>query len=216
MRAYSVTDNICLRADKLLRFLSGNLSLLEQHRENPASKIPETKSTLTPSEIKHVASFMRVNYTGEVCAQALYQGQALTTKNHELRVKLENAGLEEQDHLYWCQSRIHDLNSHVSYLNPVFYAGSLLLGMAAGAFGDEWNLGFLQETENQVVKHLEYHLKNLPEQDTKTKVILETMRQEEQSHAGVAKNAGAKELPLVIKKLMSLVSKIMTKTTYWI
>jgi ubiquinone biosynthesis monooxygenase Coq7 len=216
MRAYSVMDTVCLKADKLLRFLSGHLSESEQKRKSPSHSMTETKSLLSEGQVKQVAGFMRVNYTGEVCAQALYQGQALTTKNVDLKLKLEKAGLEEQDHLYWCQSRIHDLNSHVSYLNPLFYGGSLLLGMAAGAFGDEWNLGFLEETENQVVKHLEVHLKNLPEQDTKTRVILETMILEEQSHADTAKEAGAKELPFLVKKLMNLSSKIMTKTTYWI
>lgn len=215
MRAYSARDGFCLKVDKIVRFLSGNLALSEHHREVPGSKIHDN-AEFTQKEIQKITSYMRVNYAGEVCAQGLYQGQALMTKNQTLKTTLEKAGLEEQDHLYWCQSRLQALGAKVSYLNPFFYAGSFALGLTAGLIGDEWNLGFLQETENQVVRHLDAHLDNLPEQDVKTRVILETMKQEELHHATTAQECGAKSLPLPIKKLMQLTSKIMTKTTYWI
>jgi len=214
MRHYSFSDQLCLNADHLLRFLAGQNLPTHQLRENPAKNIAESELSVT--EKKHISGLMRVNYTGEVCAQALYQGQALTSRNIETKQKLEQAGLEEIDHLYWCQSRLQDLNSHVSVLNPIWYIMSFILGLTAGICGDRWNLGFLEETEKQVTKHLEDHLEKLPVQDHKTRVILEQMRDEEAIHAEAANHAGAAELPKIIKLLMRGTSKIMTKLAYWI
>jgi ubiquinone biosynthesis monooxygenase Coq7 len=213
MRDYSLLDQVCLKTDKLLRFLSGNLSS-SATRESPAKNLSEPN--LNTEEKKHIAGLMRVNYAGEVCAQALYQGQALTARNRETKYKLENAGLEEVDHLYWCQSRLQELNASVSFLNPFWYAGSFALGVVAGICGDKWSLGFLEETEKQVVKHLESHLEKLPSQDNKTRVILEQMREDENSHAEIANDAGAEELPQAIKTAMNFTSTFMTKTAYWI
>lgn len=207
MRHYSFVD-------QLLCFLSGHQIAADNLRPNPAKNIAE--SDLSEAERKHSAGLMRINYAGEVCAQALYQGQALTAKNVEIKTKLEKAGLEEIDHLYWCQSRINDLNSHVSFLNPVWYAGSFLLGTFAGLCGDKWNLGFLEETEKQVAAHLKNHLEEIPQDDNKTRVILEKMYEEENHHAEIAHDAGAAELPAPLKIAMKYMSKLMTKTAYWI
>jgi 3-demethoxyubiquinol 3-hydroxylase len=212
MRHYSSFDHFCLRADKLLRMLTGHNIAEAQSRPTPAKDIPE--HDLSDKEKNHIAGLMRVNYTGEVCAQALYQGQALTTRNWDTKQKLEQAGLEEQDHLLWCQSRLNDLNSHVSFLNPIWYAGSFLLGVAAGLVGDQWNLGFLEETEKQVVQHLENHLQQLPAADEKTRVVLTQMRDEEAHHAHVAQTAGAAVLPSFIQFTMRFTAKIMTTTAY--
>lgn len=214
MRNYSLVDQLCLHADKLLRTLGGRVASTEHARPNPNLAIPE--ADLDTEQKKHIAGLMRVNYAGEVCAQALYQGQALTTRNPDLKLKLTQAGLEEEDHLRWCQSRIHELDSHVSYLNPIWYMGSFSLGVIAGLCGDKWNLGFLEETEKQVTAHLEDHLQKIPKSDLRTHAILETMRQEEAEHARLAHNIGAAELPQPIKSTMSFVSKIMTSTAYWV
>jgi ubiquinone biosynthesis monooxygenase Coq7 len=212
MRHYSFIDQICLRADRLLRMLSGNNVAESNARPVPAHA--SKPAVLTDKEHKHVAGLMRVNYTGEVCAQALYQGQALTIRNWAIKQQLEQAGLEEQDHLLWCQSRLKELNSHVSYLNPLWYAGSFLLGITAGLVGDRWNLGFLEETEKQVVQHLENHLQQLPEQDEKTRAILSQMLDEEKHHATAARNAGAVTLPKPIQFAMRFTAKMMTMTAY--
>jgi ubiquinone biosynthesis monooxygenase Coq7 len=214
MRQYSLSDQICLKADDLLRFLSGHQLSADKLRENPAKNISEPD--LNPDEKKLVSGLMRVNYTGEVCAQALYQGQALTSRNLDTKRQLEQAGLEEIDHLFWCQSRLQDLDSRVSFLNPLWYTASFLLGAAAGLCGDRLSLGFLEETEKQVTKHLENHLDIIPLQDSKTRVILEKMREEEASHAEVAYHAGAAVLPEFIKTAMRFTSKLMTKISYWV
>jgi len=214
MRNYSFVDQLCLHADKLLRTLGGRVALTDHARPNPAETIPE--ANLDTAQKKHISGLMRVNYAGEVCAQALYQGQALTARNPELKTQLIQSGLEEEDHLRWCQSRIDELNSHVSYLNPLWYAGSFSLGVIAGLCGDKWNLGFLEETEKQVTSHLEDHLEKIPKADLRTQAILDTMRKEEAEHAHIANNLGAAELPQPIKSCMSFVSKIMTSTAYWV
>ncbi len=214
MRNYSLFDQCCFAADKLLKTLSGHVDATEKSRPSPGLSLPE--SGLTSVQKKHVAGLMRVNYAGEVCAQALYQGQALTARNPELKIKLAQAGLEEEDHLRWCQSRIHELDSHVSFLNPLWYAGSFTLGVIAGVWGDKWNLGFLEETEKQVTAHLDDHLSKIPCNDFRTKAILMQMRDEEAEHANVAHNIGATELPQPIKLAMSFVSKLMTSTAYWV
>ncbi|MDP1601800.1 MAG: 2-polyprenyl-3-methyl-6-methoxy-1,4-benzoquinone monooxygenase [Legionella sp.] len=188
--------------------------------ENRASKrsFPGEQLVDEPLDIaqkKHVAGLMRVNHAGEVCAQALYQGQALTAKLTTIKQQMMDAAEEENDHLAWCEQRLRDLDSYTSRLNPFWYFGSLMIGSVAGLLGDRVSLGFVAETEQQVSAHLQNHLKNLPPQDKKTRVILEQMQEDESHHALVAKDAGGVALPIFIRKLMTGVSKLMTKTSYY-
>ena len=157
---------------------------------------------------------MRINHAGEVAAQGLYEGQSLTARLPEVREKMERAAMEENDHLAWCESRINELGSHKSLLNPLWYGGSLAIGAIAGLAGDKWSLGFVTETERQVVHHLDSHLAQLNENDQKSRAILEQMKEDEGQHATTALHAGGAELPQPIKKLMSLTSKVMTKAAY--
>lgn len=210
MRDYTPIDRLLMNVDTALRTVAGKP--LVTQRANPAEAMEECD--LQDQERKHVAGLMRVNHAGEVSAQALYQGQALTARNNEVREKLEQAALEENDHLAWTESRLHELGDRTSYLNPIWYTGSLAIGAFAGALGDKWNLGFLAETEHQVVHHLDSHLKELPRQDQRSRAILEQMRIDEARHATTALNHGGAELPTPVKGLMSLMSKVMTKTTY--
>lgn len=183
-------------------------------REYPASDIDDIE--LSESERKHVAGLMRVNHAGEVSAQALYQGQSITSRNPEIREKLDQAATEENDHLVWTEKRVHELGDRTSLLKPLWYIGSFTLGAIAGAIGDKWNLGFLAETEKQVVKHLEEHLDKIPESDHRTRAILEQMKIDEAKHATTAIESGAAELPKPVKKVMAFMSKVMTKTAYYI
>ena len=159
---------------------------------------------------------MRVNHAGEVCAQALYQGQALTAQLKEVKAQMTEAAAQEVDHLAWCEQRLSELGSRPSILNPIWYGGSIALGALAGLAGDKWSLGFVAETERQVTKHLQTHQQHLPTQDVKTKAILAKMQDDEEHHAEVASKAGAAELPFFIKQLMQCVSKLLTKTSYYI
>jgi len=212
MRNYSVIDKFILKTNSALQTIHGQNA--EVIRKNPATDIPE--SNLTIAEKSHITGLMRVNHVGEVCAQALYEGQALTARSTENREKLQTAALEEVDHLVWCEERIKELGGRVSYLNPLWYTASLMLGILAGLAGDAVNMGFLAETERQVEKHLTEHLKKLPPQDKKTQHILEQMRADEINHAVFAEENGAADLPLAIRKLMQIFSKFMTTTAYWI
>ena len=160
------------------------------------------------------AALMRVNHTGEICAQALYQGQALTARNPSARAALEQAAAEETDHLAWTEQRITELGSRVSVLNPLFYAGSFALGAIAGIAGDKWNLGFLAETERQVESHLDSHLGRLPDADAKSRAIVNQMKADEARHARTAVEHGGAELPQPLKQAMKLGSKLMTETTF--
>lgn len=160
------------------------------------------------------AALMRVNHTGEVCAQALYQGQALTARDSAAREALEEAAREETEHLAWTEQRITELGGHKSLLNPLFYAGSFAIGAAAGALGDRWNLGFLAETEHQVVRHLESHLGRLPVDDRKSRAIVEQMRDDEARHATTALRHGGAELPAPVKAAMQVSSKVMTGSAF--
>ena len=160
------------------------------------------------------AALMRVNHTGEICAQALYQGQALTARNPSARAALEQAAAEETDHLAWTEQRIAELGSRVSVLNPLFYAGSFALGAIAGIAGDKWNLGFLAETERQVESHLDSHLGRLPDADAKSRAIVNQMKADEARHARTAVEHGGAELPQPLKQAMKLGSKLMTETTF--
>jgi 3-demethoxyubiquinol 3-hydroxylase len=180
----------------------------------PGEDLPE--GDLDARARQHAAALMRVNHTGEVCAQALYQGQALTARDSRARTALERAAEEEAEHLAWTEHRIEALGGRSSLLNPLFYAGSFAIGAAAGLLGDRWNLGFLAETEHQVVAHLEEHLRELPPEDRKSRAILEEMRADEARHATAALEHGGAELPAPVRGVMRLASRVMTRTTYWI
>lgn len=183
-------------------------------RQRPDANIEEVE--LNDMQKQQAAALMRVNHVGEVCAQALYSGQALTSKNKQIISTLKHAAIEETDHLAWCEARINELGGRKSMLNPIWYAGSFTLGAVAGAFDDKWNLGFLAETEQQVSLHLQNHLSKLSENDIKTRTIVHQMQQDETAHATEAKQLGASELPAPIKAGMKLASKIMTSTAYYI
>jgi len=195
-----------------VRTLFGQPKITE--RANPAHHKVETE--LSNSERQLAGRLMRINHAGEVAAQGLYQGQALTARLPEVRQQMERAALEENDHLDWCEKRAKQLGTHVSTLNPVWYAGSAAIGALAGLAGDKWSLGFVAETEKQVVKHLEEHLEQLPEHDEKSRAILAQMKEDEGHHATVALEAGGAELPYPVKKVMGLISKVMTRTAFWI
>lgn len=171
---------------------------------------------LTAPERELAAALMRVNHTGEICAQALYQGQAMTARESGARQALEQAAQEETEHLAWTERRIDELGGRKSLLNPLWYAGSFAIGAAAGLLGDRWNLGFLAETERQVVAHLEGHLDRLPAADAKSRAIVEQMREDEARHATSAAHHGGGELPEPARRAMRLSSKVMTGTAFWI
>jgi len=179
----------------------------------PAQDIPDLE--LSPQELKLSASLMRVDHTGEICAQALYKGQALLAKNQETRNYLLQSALEENDHLIWCQNRLDELGTHASYLNPIFYFGSFLIGFTAALINDKVSLGFVVETENQVTQHLSEHLEKISPNDLKSRAILFKMREDEAHHAEQALLRGAAPLPYLIKKLMRAQSKIMTSTAHY-
>ena len=183
-------------------------------RQRPDMQIEE--SPLTEAQKKQAAALMRINHVGEVCAQALYSGQALTSRNPQIVQSLQHAANEETDHLAWCESRINELGGRKSWLNPVWYVGSFTLGAAAGALDDKWNLGFLAETERQVSNHLQSHLNKLTDADIKTRTIISQMQQDETAHAEEAKELGASDLPEPIKAGMKVASKIMTSTAYYV
>ena len=183
-------------------------------RAQPGDDLPEAQ--MDPGDREHAAALMRVNHTGEICAQALYQGQALTARSNDAQAALERAAQEETEHLAWTERRIEELGGRKSLLNPVWYAGSFAIGAAAGLLGDRWNLGFLAETERQVVEHLDGHLRKLPESDRKSREVLTEMRMDEARHATTAREHGAGELPAPARLLMRLASRVMTRTSYWI
>lgn len=200
-------DQIISSLDKGLR---SSFTKPSAKRKTPAENItidPIANSTILQLE---AASLMRVNHVGEVCAQALYQGQAMTSTSESVRNKMNEAALEEIDHLNWCYQRIEQLDSHTSYLNPLWYAGSFSLGLLAGIAGDKWSLGFLAETERQVVEHLESHLDRLPAEDEISRAIVTQMIKDESKHAEMAIDSGAAELPVAAKKIMRLAAKVMT------
>jgi ubiquinone biosynthesis monooxygenase Coq7 len=202
-------DKIIIGFDKGLRTLFAPAQTL---REVPGDALPDT--SLEDNPRREAASLMRVNHTGEICAQALYQGQALTARDPSAKQALEQAAQEETEHLAWTERRIAELGGSKSVLNPLFYAGSFALGALSGLLGDKWNLGFLAETERQVVKHLEGHLERLPAEDQKSRAIVEQMREDEARHATTAINHGGAELPGPVKTAMKLSSKVMTETAY--
>jgi ubiquinone biosynthesis monooxygenase Coq7 len=183
-------------------------------RSNPADRLADAE--LTSNERQLSAGLMRVNHAGEVCAQALYRGQAVGARQPLVRQKMQQAAAEENDHLAWTEARLRELGNHTSYLNPLWYTGSFLIGALASAVGDKWSLGFVAETERQVVAHLHGHLQRLPATDQKSRAILEQMREDEGRHATVAIEAGAVSFPRPLQELMRLTSSVMTRTAYWI
>jgi ubiquinone biosynthesis monooxygenase Coq7 len=211
-RHYTAVDHLLMGLDIGMRTLLGQPKITE--RANPAQEASEAE--LSEAERELAGRLMRINHAGEVAAQGLYQGQALTAKLPEVAEQMERAALEENDHLDWCETRARELGTHVSLLNPLWYTGSVAIGAVAGLAGDKWSLGFVAETEKQVVRHLEEHLQKLPEHDTRSRAILEQMKEDEGHHATVALEAGGAELPYPVKRLMGLTSKIMTRTAFWL
>lgn len=202
-------DDVILQFDKALRTVFATAS---SRRPYPDAEVPEAE--LSEAEKKHAAGLMRINHSGEVCAQALYAGQALTARNPEAQQALLEAADEETEHLAWCEKRLNELGSHKSFLNPVWYAGSFALGAFAGVLGDKWNLGFLAETERQVEGHLDSHLDKLPPQDAKSRAVVEQMKIDEIKHADTAIAHGGAELPTPVRQAMQLTSKVLTLAAY--
>ena len=204
-------------ADRLLDELQHGLNTSHRRPAAAARAYPADDldaDELSSQELSRAAGLMRVNNAGEVAAQGLYRGQALTAREQALSAAMNEAAEEENEHLNWCQRRLAELNQPRSLFDGVWYWGSFTIGALAGAAGDRWSLGFVKETEQQVCSHLERHLERLPEQDQRSRAIIEAMREDELRHAVNAAEAGAAELPQAIKTAMSLVSKVMTFTAY--
>ena len=204
-------DKLIIGFDSALRTL---LVPAQTIRKTPGSDNSENELTNTEKELS--TALMRVNHVGEVCAQALYQGQSLTARNEEVQKTLMKAAREETEHLAWTEQRINELGGRKSFLNPLWYGGSFAIGFVAGLVGDKWNLGFLAETEGQVEEHLSSHLQKLPANDEKSRAIVMQMKIDEASHATMALSHGGAELPVPIKAAMKFSSKIMTQTAYWV
>ena len=202
-------DRVISEFDHALRTVFG------VHRAvRPSPARAHAESELSQAERAHAAALMRVNHVGEVCAQALYQGQALAARDESNRQALEKAAIEEQDHLAWSDERIRELGGRTSLLNPVWYASSLAMGLAAGALGDRWSLAFLAETERQVEAHLEGHLAQLSQTDGKTRAVVDQMRVEEGRHRATAEALGAAEMPEPARRVMRLLANVMTTIAY--
>lgn len=204
-----IPDHVILEFDRALRTIFATARTV---RQAPGSELPDV--ALSDPERRHTIGLMRVNHCGEVCAQALYQGQAITSRDGGVRDALRSAADEETEHLAWTEARIAELGGRKSFLNPLWYAGSLSLGVLAGVLGDKWSLGFLAETERQVEAHLDGHLQELPDRDAKSRAIVDQMRQDEIKHAEMALLLGATELPQFAKRTMKLVAKVMTTAAY--
>ena len=204
-------DKLIIEFDKALRTLAATPA---SARPLPGGALAEAQ--LSDAEKRHAAALMRINHCGEVCAQALYQGQALSCDDAAVTRSLEQAAREETEHLAWTEQRVTELGGRLSLLNPLWYAGSLALGYTAGKFGTRWNLGFLAETERQVEAHLEGHLERLAPQDAKTRAIVVQMKQDESAHARTAYGLGAAELPEPVKRAMRLSARVMTQASYWV
>lgn len=209
--AYSFLDQLCLQAEQGLRMWAGVDA--PEHRPNPGDQFPAP--VLSDEERKHIASLMRVNHTGEVCAQALYFGQALLARRPELRTHLHTAALEEGDHLRWCKTRVHELGEQTSVFNPAFYTLSVLIGMFAACWGDKISLGFIAATESQVEAHLQSHLDQLPADDQRSRATLLQMQADEALHGSNALEAGGKPLPPLVQTFMQKTAKIMTRLAAW-
>jgi ubiquinone biosynthesis monooxygenase Coq7 len=203
-------DRLLVAADNALRTLSG--------AAGSARAAPGAADTApgSPEDRRHSAGLMRVNHAGEICAQALYAGQAVVARDPAIRGALERAGAEERDHLEWCRQRLGELGSRPSVLDPFWYAGSFALGVVSGLAGDRWSLGFLVETERQVEQHLDGHLDMLPGSDARSRAIVKQMRADEIAHGRSGEALGARELPPAVKAAMKVASQAMTRTSYWV
>lgn len=207
----SLLDSLLVAADEALRALSGAGS--------PARPSPAAEDRAIPASARDrdlSGRLMRVNHTGEVCAQALYSGQSLVARDPHIRAALRHAAAQERDHLAWCRERIRDLGSRTSLLDPLWYAGSFAWGIASGLAGDRWSLGFLSETEDQVERHLEGHLDRLPPDDGGSRAVVRQMREDEARHAATGRALGGAELPMTVKSAMRAAARLMTGTTYWV
>lgn len=211
-KQYSPIDKIIMGLESVRQDCSKSVTRQEQGRDYPAEGYSEP--ALNVVQRRHSAGLMRVNHTGEVAAQALYKAQEIVARKPTLKTMMQQSAIEELDHLAWCARRLQELQSHPSKLVPIWYFGSFGLGLIAGFFSDQWNLGFLAETEYQVVQHLDSHLAKLPQNDQRSRAILLQMREDELHHAVTAEAAGAKVLDKRLKRLMCLLSKIMTITAY--
>ncbi len=211
-REYTSLDRLISKFDKIIRVAAPPAQVAG--RPSPAQGLPDPP--LTIREQRHSAGLMRVNHTGEVCAQALYLGQAAVARDPQLKRFLQDASVEERDHLIWCAERLGELDSRTSVLNPAWLAGSILIAITAAAISDAVSLGFVEETERQVCAHLDGHLSELSEQDVRSRAIVAAMRADEAQHARNAKMNGAKELPRSIKRLMRLQARVMTTLAYWL
>ncbi|MDQ6974380.1 MAG: 2-polyprenyl-3-methyl-6-methoxy-1,4-benzoquinone monooxygenase [Mariprofundaceae bacterium] len=205
LRSYDLSDQWIGHVDTALKHI---FLRHKTQRDYPANGVDE--GDLSHQEKQQAAALMRINHAGEMAAQALYQGQSMMARDVSIHDKLRAASIEESDHLNWCRSRLDELGEQPSKLDPFWYVGSFVMGVTAGAVGDRWNLGFLAETEHQVVRHLERHLQELPAQDARSRAIVMQMRDDEQGHADLAEHLGAAALPKPIKGLMKLTSKVMT------
>ena len=210
-RRYGLIDRLIAPLDQAARTLFG---APHATRPYPAQGIPE--SVEAPADRQRAAALMRVNHAGEIAAQALYQGQAFTARSEATKQSLQTAAREESDHLSWCAERIEELGGRTSLLNPIWYAGSFTIGAIAGLAGDRTSLGFVAETERQVVEHLEGHLHRLREDDARTRAIIEQMSIDEHRHGSQARLAGGAELPPIARTVMKLTARIMTRTAYWL
>lgn len=212
MRKLNMIDKLLAEIGQSLQTVHGTPITTE--RPYPAHGL-QTAEPLTETESQLSGRLMRVNHAGEVAAQGLYRGQALTARLPQVRSQMERAALEENDHLAWCNQRLEELNTQSSYLNPLWYWGSFSMGAVAGLLGDKWSLGFVKETEDQVEQHLDHHLTRLPPHDLPSTAILQQMKADEIEHGKMAEEAGGVKLPWLVRKmLMPTVSKTMTTTSY--
>ena len=203
----SLVDHLLIAADEALRTLSGSAS---------AARASPAREARAGGDPRVSAGLMRVNHTGEICAQALYSGQALFARDDRVRAALQGAAAEERDHLAWCRGRLKELNAQPSALDPLWYAGSFALGVVSGIAGDRWSMGFLAETEAQVERHLEGHLDRLPADDARSRAIVTQMRDDEARHGSMGRALGAAQLPLPVKAAMRMASRVMTRTAYYV
>ncbi len=212
VRKLTPVDRLLASANNALRTVAAPAG--DATRPYPAEDIVE--SDLSEAERRHAAGLMRVNHSGEVAAQALYQGHAAVARDRSIEAQIHEAAVEEFDHLAWCERRLAELGETPSKLAPAWYTGSFLIGAASGLLGDRWSLGFIAETEKQVCEHLDSHLDGLPQSDEKSRAVVKQMRDEEEEHGDHARAAGAAELPSPVKGLMRLTARVMTRSAYWI
>ncbi|MEM7278065.1 MAG: 2-polyprenyl-3-methyl-6-methoxy-1,4-benzoquinone monooxygenase [Pseudomonadota bacterium] len=212
MKLPTPSERLIAGFDNALRTLLA--PAVQGNRDNPAKDVGETQ--LSATDKRHAAGLMRINQAGEVAAQGLYQGHALVARDASVMEELDHAAQDEADHLRWCTERLNELDARPSALNALWYSGAFAIGALSGLAGDRWSLGFIAETERQVVRHLDKHLQRLPETDKRSAKILSTMRDEEAGHGENAENQGAADLPAPASKLMQSAAKVMTGTAYWV